>query len=160
MQVRHPLQRVLSLLLCLAIAASLTLSAFAATVNPANETPEPSAKSDFTFNATNGMISAYSGSDTMVVIPAEIDGVAVKAIGAATCTGSKATSVVIPSTVTVLMGLPSDTTLRSLYFYGKCPASLDAVLEEYYVEDLTIYCKSSYRSDFEGLYGMNGDYEQ
>ena len=94
------------------------------------------------------------------MIPKEIHGVTVKSINDYTFSNSTATNIVIPSTVVYVGSLPDADHLKSVYFYGDCPTGLDSTLQyTYYIEDTTIYCKETYRSSFEGLYGLNGDWE-
>ena len=56
-------------------------------------------ESDFTFDASTGTIKKYKGTDTDVVIPSTIGGVAVKEIGKQALGGKKLTSVTIPEGV-------------------------------------------------------------
>ena len=160
MRVKHSLKRLTSLLLCLVMLAQIVVVASAAGVSPASATPDPSPAADFTVNAA-GAITGYSGNDDNIVIPKEINGVTIKSINAYALDDSMAANIVIPSTVTYVGSLPDSSYLEGIYFYGDCPNGIDSVLEyTYYVEDTTIYCKQAYRSNFEGLYGLNGDWEE
>ncbi len=160
MRVKHSLKRLTSLLLCLVMLAQTVVVASAAGFSPASATPEPSPAADFTVNAA-GAITGYSGNDDNIVIPKAINGVTIKSINAYAFDDSMAANIVIPSTVTYVGSLPDSSYLEGIYFYGDCPNGLDSVLEyTYYVEDTTIYCKQAYRSSFEGIYGLNGDWEE
>ena len=153
-------RRLLALVLCLLVMAGTVITASAADFTPASVTPEPSAADLFTVTAA-GSITEYSGSESNIVIPAAIDGTTIKSIGSDAFDSSEAKNIVIPSTVVYVGSLPSEDTLEGIYFYGDCPTGLDDVLRySYYVDDTTIYCKSAYRSNFEDLYGLNGDYDE
>lgn len=159
---KQTLHRFAVLVLCVSLLAGILLPAqAAATFSPAKETPEPTPASAFTVS-TAGSITKYSGNDTNIVIPKAINGTTIVSIGAgafSSVTGVK--NIVIPSTVKYVGSLPGEDDLEGVYFYGDCPTGLDGVLEyTYYADVTTIYCKSAYRSNFEGLYGLNGDWEE
>lgn len=159
---KQTLHRFAVLVLCVSLLAGILLPAQAATTfSPAKETPEPTPASAFTVS-TAGSITKYSGNDTNIVIPKAINDTTIVSIGAgafSSVTGVK--NIVIPSTVKYVGSLPGEDDLEGVYFYGDCPTGLDGVLEyTYYADVTTIYCKSAYRSNFEGLYGLNGDWEE
>lgn len=58
------------------------------------------ATNKFYFDDTTGTITGYDGTDTVVVIPAKINGTPVETIGRAAFYGSSVTSVTIPASVT------------------------------------------------------------
>ena len=155
---KTPLRRVLGLILCLSMLASLALPALGAA--PVTETPAtPTAQSAFDFNASTGTIDGYTGSDTDVVIPASIDGVTVKALNQV-FTGSAVTSVVIPSTVKTIYEYEFDLcdSLTDLYFYGEVPTNLWQIVN-YDSKDFTVHCKAKYQSAFESeLEDYDGGY--
>ena len=71
----------------------------------ANETPQTetvTAESDFTFAAKTGTITKYNGTDTDVVIPSTIGGVAVKEIGKQAFGRKKLTSVTVPEGIVTI----------------------------------------------------------
>lgn len=154
MRVKNSLRRLTALLLCLVMMAQTVVVASAATFSPTTETPEPTAADAFAFS--DGEITDYVGSDTNVVIPAAIGGVAVTKIGQAAFMSKNIENVVIPSTVTYVDDYAFDycDSLDSLYFYGDVPANLgDATYDM--STSVVIYCKGTYLSDYE--YKM-GDY--
>ena len=57
---------------------------------------------DFEFNKSTGTITGYTGSETDLAIPAQIDGVDVKAIGDFAFVLKNLTSVIIPNSVTTI----------------------------------------------------------
>lgn len=154
MRVKNSLRRLTALLLCLVMMAQTVVVASAATFSPTTETPEPTAADAFAFS--DGEITDYVGSDTNVVIPAAIGGVAVTKIGQTAFMSKNIENVVIPSTVTYVDDYAFDycDSLDSLYFYGDVPANLgDATYDM--STSVVIYCKGTYLSDYE--YKM-GDY--
>ena len=145
-------RRLLSLLLCAVVMAGMVTGVSAADFSPKTATPEPSAASDFTFS--NGKITKYNGEDTNVVIPAAIDGVAVTEIGSyALGNNTDIENVVIPSTVTKMDYDAFDGSyfIEGLYFYGACPTGFGSDYADLFYDVTTIYCKSAYRSGFEGI---------
>lgn len=77
---RQAARRAAVLLLCLSMLTGMLIPAFAATVDPAAEMPEPTAATAFTVNAA-GSITKYTGSDDRIVIPKAIDGKNIIATG-------------------------------------------------------------------------------
>lgn len=155
MRVKNSLRRLTALLLCLVMMAQMVVVASAATFSPTTETPEPTAADAFAFS--DGEITDYVGSDTNVVIPAAIGGVAVTKIGqAAFMSKMDVISIVIPSTVTYVADYAFDySPLEALYFYGDVPANLgDATYDM--STSVVIYCKGTYLSDYE--YKMGDDF--
>lgn len=155
MRVKNSLRRLTALLLCLVMMAQMVVVASAATFSPTTETPEPTAADAFAFS--DGEITDYVGSDTNVVIPAAIGGVAVTKIGQAAFMSKNIENVVIPSTVTYVDDYAFDycDSLDSLYFYGDVPANLgDATYDM--STSVVIYCKGTYLSDYE--YKMGDDF--
>lgn len=155
MRVKNSLRRLTALLLCLVMMAQMVVVASAATFSPTTETPEPTAADAFAFS--DGEITDYVGSDTNVVIPAAIGGVAVTKIGQAAFMSKNIENVVIPSTVTYVDDYAFDycDSLDSLYFYGDVPANLgDATYDM--STSMVIYCKGTYLSDYE--YKMGDDF--
>lgn len=73
-----------------AISASITLYAKWATTSP---------ESDFTFDASNGTITVYKGTQTNIVIPESIGGVPVTSIGYKLFENKQINSVVLPSSI-------------------------------------------------------------
>lgn len=141
-------RRLLALVLCLLVMAGTVVTASAASFSPKTETPEPTAASAFEFS--DGEITDYTGSDTDVVIPAAIDGVAVTKIGQGAFMAKDIENVVIPSTVTYVGDYAFDycDSLEALYFYGECPSTLaDATYDM--STDVVIYCKQQYLSGYE-----------
>ena len=63
------------------------------------------ATNKFYFDDTTGTITGYDGTDTVVVIPAKINGIPVETIGRAAFYGSSVTSVTIPDSVTFISDL-------------------------------------------------------
>lgn len=63
------------------------------------------ATNKFNFDDTTGTITGYHGTDTVVVIPAKINGTPVETIGRAAFYGSSVTSVTIPDSVTFISDL-------------------------------------------------------
>ena len=63
------------------------------------------ATNKFYFDDTTGTITGYDGTDTVVVIPAKINGTPVTTIGRAAFHGSAVTSVTIPDSVTFISDL-------------------------------------------------------
>lgn len=63
------------------------------------------ATNTFYFDDTTGTITGYDGTDTVVVIPAKINGITVETIGRAAFYGSSVTSVTIPDSVTFISDL-------------------------------------------------------
>ena len=154
MRVKNSLRRLTALLLCLVMMAQVVVAS-AATFSPTTETPEPTAADAFAFS--DGEITDYVGSDTNVVIPAAIGGVAVTKIGQAAFMSKNIENVVIPSTVTYVDDYAFDycDSLDSLYFYGDVPANLgDATYDM--STSVVIYCKGTYLSDYE--YKMGDDF--
>ena len=155
MRVKNSLRRLTALLLCLVMMAQTVVVASAATFSPTTETPEPTAADAFAFS--DGEITDYVGSDTNVVIPAAIGGVAVTKIGQTAFMSKNIENVVIPSTVTYVDDYAFDycDSLDSLYFYGDVPANLgDATYDM--STSVVIYCKGTYLSDYE--YKMGDDF--
>lgn len=152
MRVKNSLRRLTALLLCLVMMAQTVVVASAATFSPTTETPEPTAADAFAFS--DGEITDYVGSDTNVVIPAAIGGVAVTKIGqAAFMSKMDVTSIVIPSTVTYVADYAFDySPLEALYFYGAFPTNLDNATGDMN-SDVTVYCKGKYLSDYEDALG-------
>lgn len=152
MRVKNSLRRLTALLLCLVMMAQMVVVASAATFSPTTETPEPTAADAFAFS--DGEITDYVGSDTNVVIPAAIGGVAVTKIGqAAFMSKMDVTSIVIPSTVTYVADYAFDySPLEALYFYGAFPTNLDNATWDMN-SDVTVYCKGKYLSDYEDALG-------
>lgn len=152
MRVKNSLRRLTALLLCLVMMAQTVVVASAATFSPTTETPEPTAADAFAFS--DGEITDYVGSDTNVVIPAAIGGVAVTKIGqAAFMSKMDVTSIVIPSTVTYVADYVFDySPLEALYFYGAFPTNLDNATWDMN-SDVTVYCKGKYLSDYEDALG-------
>ena len=149
-------RRLLALVLCLLVMAGTVTTALAA--NPATETPDPTAASAFTVDASAGSITGYTGSDDTLVIPTSINGVEITTIAANALKNSKATNIVIPSTIKTVKSLPSDWNLAGVYLYGSIPSGLSDVLEGYSSYSVTLYCKSAYESDYEYLTDDYGDY--
>lgn len=141
-------RRLLALVLCLLVMAGTVVTASAAGFSPKTETPEPTDASAFEFS--NGEITDYTGSDTDVVIPAAIGGVAVTKIGQAAFMAKDIENVVIPSTVTYIGDYAFDycDSLDSLYFYGDVPTNLSDATYDMSISGL-IYCKGTYLSDYE-----------
>lgn len=155
MRVKNSLRRLTTLLLCLVMMAQTVVVASAVGFSPTTETPEPTAADAFAFS--DGEITDYVGSDTNVVIPAAIGGVAVTKIGQAAFMSKNIENVVIPSTVTYVDDYAFDycDSLDSLYFYGDVPANLgDATYDM--STSVVIYCKGTYLSDYE--YKMGDDF--
>lgn len=154
---RKPLRRWLAALLCVMMMfTSISIVPAADAFNPTQVTPEPSPAEYFTVN-NNGQITAYTGSETNVVIPAEINGVTVKSInGKAFSFNDSVKAMVIPSTVTAIGGLPDN--LESIYFYGKGYRSFWTALGYFSSYSLTIYCKAANESDFEDTMDYEGEY--
>lgn len=155
MRVKNSLRRLTALLLCLVMMAQTVVVASAVGFSPTTETPEPTAADAFAFS--DGEITDYVGSDTNVVIPAAIGGVAVTKIGQAAFMSKNIENVVIPSTVTYVDDYAFDycDSLDSLYFYGDVPANLgDATYDM--PTSVVIYCKGTYLSDYE--YKMGDDF--
>lgn len=155
MRVKNSLRRLTALLLCLVMMAQTVVVASAVGFSPTTETPEPTAADAFAFS--DGEITDYVGSDTNVVIPAAIGGVAVTKIGQAAFMSKNIENVVIPSTVTYVDDYAFDycDSLDSLYFYGDVPANLgDATYDM--STSVVIYCKGTYFSDYE--YKMGDDF--
>lgn len=155
MRVKNSLRRLTALLLCLVMMAQMVVVASAVGFSPTTETPEPTAADAFAFS--DGEITDYVGSDTNVVIPAAIGGVAVTKIGQAAFMSKNIENVVIPSTVTYVDDYAFDycDSLDSLYFYGDVPANLgDATYDM--STSVVIYCKGTYLSDYE--YKMGDDF--
>lgn len=155
MRVKNSLRRLTALLLCLVMMAQTVVVASAVGFSPTTETPEPTAADAFSFS--DGEITDYVGSDTNVVIPAAIGGVAVTKIGQAAFMSKNIENVVIPSTVTYVDDYAFDycDSLDSLYFYGDVPANLgDATYDM--STSVVIYCKGTYLSDYE--YKMGDDF--
>lgn len=155
MRVKNSLRRLTALLLCLVMMAQTVVVASAVGFSPTTETPEPTAADAFAFS--DGEITDYVGSDTNVVIPAAIGGVAVTKIGQAAFMSKNIENVVIPSTVTYVDDYAFDycDSLDSLYFYGDVPANLgDATYDM--STSVVIYCKGTYLSDYE--YKMGDDF--
>ena len=155
MRVKNSLRRLTALLLCLVMMAQTVVVASAVGFSPTTETPEPTAADAFAFS--DGEITDYVGSDTNVVIPAAIGGVAVTKIGQAAFMSKNIENVVIPSTVTYVDDYAFDScdSLDSLYFYGDVPANLgDATYDM--STSVVIYCKGTYLSDYE--YKMGDDF--
>lgn len=155
MRVKNSLRRLTALLLCLVMMAQTVVVASAVGFSPRTETPEPTAADAFAFS--DGEITDYVGSDTNVVIPAAIGGVAVTKIGQAAFMSKNIENVVIPSTVTYVDDYAFDycDSLDSLYFYGDVPANLgDATYDM--STSVVIYCKGTYLSDYE--YKMGDDF--
>lgn len=152
MRVKNSLRRLTALLLCLVMMAQMVVVASAATFSPTTETPEPTAADAFAFS--DGEITDYVGSDTNVVIPAAIGGVAVTKIGqTAFMSKMDVTSIVIPSTVTYVADYAFDCSpLEALYFYGAFPTNLDNATWDMN-SDVTVYCKGKYLSDYEDALG-------
>ena len=152
MRVKNSLRRLTALLLCLVMMAQMMVVASAATFSPTTETPEPTAADAFAFS--DGEITDYVGSDTNVVIPAAIGGVAVTKIDqAAFMSKMDVTSIVIPSTVTYVADYAFDySPLEALYFYGAFPTNLDNATGDMN-SDVTVYCKGKYLSDYEDALG-------
>lgn len=152
MRVKNSLRRLTALLLCLVMMAQMVVVASAATFSPTTETPEPTAADAFAFS--DGEITDYVGSNTNVVIPAAIGGVAVTKIGqAAFMSKMDVTSIVIPSTVTYVADYAFDySPLEALYFYGAFPTNLDNATWDMN-SDVTVYCKGKYLSDYEDALG-------
>ncbi len=109
------------------------------TTQPAETTPtptdDPTPASSFTCKTVNGQvtITAYTGSDTRVVIPSSVDGKPVTMIGNKAFAGTKIQSVVIPDSVTVIgvqafkdctslteVSLPSSLTEIQAYAFRGC----------------------------------------
>ena len=148
---KTPLRRMLGLILCLSMLVSLALPALGAA--PTTETPKtPTAQSAFHFDASTGTIDRYTGSDTDIVIPAQIDGTNVKSLDHAFM-ASNVTTVVIPSTVKVIGEYEFDycDSLTDLYFYGEVPTGVD-YMSYYDSHSFTVHCKQKYRSDYEDLF--------
>lgn len=155
MRVKNSLRRLTALLLCLVMMAQTVVVASAVGFSPTTETPEPTAADAFAFS--DGEITDYVGSDTNVVIPAAIGGVAVTKIGQAAFMSKNIENVVIPSMVTYVDDYAFDycDSLDSLYFYGDVPANLgDATYDM--STSVVIYCKGTYLSDYE--YKMGDDF--
>ena len=155
MRAKTSLRRLTALLLCLVMLAQTVVVASAVGFSPTTETPEPTAADAFAFS--DGEITDYVGSDTNVVIPAAIGGVAVTKIGQAAFMSKNIENVVIPSTVTYVDDYAFDycDSLDSLYFYGDVPANLgDATYDM--STSVVIYCKGTYLSDYE--YKMGDDF--
>lgn len=155
MRVKNSLRRLTALLLCLVMMAQTVVVASAGGFSPTTETPEPTAADAFAFS--DGEITDYVGSDTNVVIPAAIGGVAVTKIGQAAFMSKNIENVVIPSMVTYVDDYAFDycDSLDSLYFYGDVPANLgDATYDM--STSVVIYCKGTYLSDYE--YKMGDDF--
>ena len=152
MRVKNSLRRLTALLLCLVMMAQTVVVASAVGFSPTTETPEPTAADAFAFS--DGEITDYVGSDTNVVIPAAIGGVAVTKIGqAAFMSKMDVTSIVIPSTVTYVADYVFDySPLEALYFYGAFPTNLDNATWDMN-SDVTVYCKGKYLSDYEDALG-------
>lgn len=152
MRVKNSLRRLTALLLCLVMMAQTVVVASAVGFSPTAETPEPTAADAFAFS--DGEITDYVGSDTNVVIPAAIGGVAVTKIGqAAFMSKMDVTSIVIPSTVTYVADYAFDySPLEALYFYGAFPTNLDNATWDMN-SDVTVYCKGKYLSDYEDALG-------
>ena len=152
MRVKNSLRRLTALLLCLVMMAQTVVVASAVGFSPTTETPEPTAADAFAFS--DGEITDYVGSDTNVVIPAAIGGVAVTKIGqAAFMSKMDVTSIVIPSTVTYVADYAFDySPLEALYFYGAFPTNLDNATWDMN-SDVTVYCKGKYLSDYEDALG-------
>ena len=148
MRVKHSLKRLTSLLLCLVMLMQMVVVASAAGFSPKTETPEPTAADAFEFS--KGTITDYVGSDANVVIPAAIDGTPVTAIGQGAFMAKDIENVVIPSTVTYVGDYAFDycDDLDGLYFYGDVPSNLESATYDMNT-DVTIYCKSTYLSDYE-----------
>jgi hypothetical protein len=87
-------------ILSMAMAVVTAISCFTITAIATNAAVASS--SDFTFNADKGEITKYIGAGGDVVIPSEINGVAVKAIGEAFSGNLTVTSVVIPDSVGII----------------------------------------------------------
>ena len=152
---KKSLSLILTLSLILSLTAGLTIGAGAASdFDPAKTTPTPTAASAFDFK--DGTITGYTGEDTNVVIPAEIDGTTVTKIDTAAfwygvCTDTLIKSVVIPSTVTDIGDYAFDeqTDLTDIYFYGDTPAMTADTLESSDgPSDATVHCKAKYYSNF------------
>ena len=152
MRVKNSLRRLTALLLCLVMMAQTVVVASAVGFSPTAETPEPTAADAFAFS--DGEITDSVGSDTNVVIPAAIGGVAVTKIGqAAFMSKMDVTSIVIPSTVTYVADYAFDySPLEALYFYGAFPTNLDNATWDMN-SDVTVYCKGKYLSDYEDALG-------
>lgn len=148
MRVKNSLRRLTALLLCLVMMAQTVVVASAVGFSPTTETPEPTAADAFAFS--DGEITDYVGSDTNVVIPAAIGGVAVTKIGQAAFMSKNIENVVIPSTVTYVDDYAFDycDSLDSLYFYGDVPTNLSSATYDMSISGL-IYCKGDYLDDYE-----------
>ncbi len=158
---KKSLSLILTLSLILSLTAGLTIGAGAASdFDPANKTPEPTAASAFEFDADTGTIEGYTGSDTNVVIPKEIDGVTVKKIDDYTfdtdiTKNDKIKNIVIPSTVKYIgdSAFSGQESLESIYFYGEKPTlsyyALDGIPYDYYDNTyVAAYCKEQYKDAF------------
>ena len=86
---------------------------------------------DFTFDATTGTIKKYNGNDTVVVIPAKINGTTVETIGHAAFQNSAVTSVTIPDSVTAIHdgAFVNCTSLKSVTL----PSSLSSISESLFL---------------------------
>lgn len=137
------------LLLCVSMLTGMLLPAQAAsTYDPTKTTPEPSAASAFTVTE-KGIITKYNGDDENIVIPSEINGITITAIGnEAFYWASNVKSIVIPSTVTTVASLPD--LCEAVYFYGECPNGLEEYLPEsgVFADGATFYCKSENETSF------------
>ena len=78
------------------------------------------ATNTFDFNLTTGTITKYNGTDTVVVIPSEINGTPVTTIGNAAFRDSSVTSVTIPASVTEIgsNAFADCTNLTSVHYEG------------------------------------------
>lgn len=142
--------------LCWLLMLSMLLSlftglTFAASVDPAKETPAPTPAEAFTLESGEiSLNSSYNGDLTNVVIPAAIDGETVTAIAMGMFMANPdIETVVIPSTVTSVGESAFDFmgSLEALYFYGACPG--DFLDNNFYLDDgVTIHCKEAHAGSF------------
>ena len=155
-------KRLMSLLLVcsmiLSLFTGLSVTALAGDVDPATATPTPTAADAFTMQGR--ALYLYSGIETNVVIPAEINGTTVGSIDqGAFAIVDGLQSVVIPSTVRALGDYVFDyqTSLTDVYFYGPAPTFSDEFIDIYAddIPSFTLHCKSAYASDYEGIMEEN-----
>ena len=162
------MKRGLSWLLMLSMILSLFAGlTFAASVNPAQETPAPTTESAFEFDG--GMITGYDVDEggTDVVIPAAwTDGTKVTGIAAgAFAYNTSITSVVIPSTVKSIGYGAFDGcyALANVYFYGPINNAYENFWGEsgYDIADyieVNFYCKAADESLYDEEYNSFKDY--